>query len=103
MTARRSAGLGMRGRWRSSIQSLVPRGRRRRTAGGRQQVATLVAVPEAKGKVGGVRALPRQEAVAELRFGTPRGAEAAQRPAAQVAPMSHTDRVVPDWISAWRE
>ena len=65
--------------------------------------ATPVAVPEAQGEVGGRRALLGREAVAGLRIGTPAGAEAAQRPAAQVAPVSHTDRVVPDWISAWRE
>ena len=69
----------MRERWRRSFQSLVPRGRRRRTAGRRQQAVTPVAVPEAQGEVGGRRALPGREAVAGLRFGTPAGAEAQLR------------------------
>ena len=61
---RADGGLGKRAWWRSSFQSLVPRGRRRRTAGGRQQAATPMAVPEAQGEVGGIRALRGLEVVA---------------------------------------
>ena len=74
MTVEQSAaGQGLRKRRRSLFRPLAPRGRWRRS---RSQAAAPLAVPEAQCEVGEGRALPGRQAVAELRFGTPEGAEA---------------------------